>query len=685
MIATLEKRILLFTLLTLTLSIGILTAFNIVSFRNDFRDSIILRCRTLAEGMKLPIEGLLAHGILLTKLEGVEDRCRAMVANDPDIAYCAIEDRRGVLLYANEPRYSFNRGSELISAIDAHSARIAFSVGGEQFYDTSLNLYRPRGELVGRVRIGFPDAVLDSRIGGILQRSLLVLVVAFLTIFSLIFLFTKRDLIRPINRLREMARQIAGGNFDLPAPGLSTRELTELAVSMQEMAGSLKQRDVAIQEGYRNLEEANLELQKSYENLEKIGAELGRSREMYRSLLEDASDAIIVSDDQDQIEMVNKVAEQLFGVSKDKVCGQNLFNFFSHLQVEAVDLIYDLHQSVLKGESRETEFRFQRPDDGGSAIGWLRASSVTGTDGARHVQGIIRDVTREREIKTNLQESAKELARLNQMKDSFLGVASHELKTPLTVVLGYTELLLTEWADRLDPELYSMIQHISKSSDRLSAIVRDMVDVSMLEYRRLRLQKKPVDINQIITTVARELELFVRQRNLSLVRDLGDLRPCDADEERIGQVVSNLVGNAIKFTPDGGVIRVRSRMVDSFRTIQVPTPEPVTDLSLLGEERQSYIELVVEDSGIGIDSVDQPHVFEKFYEVGNIEEHFTAKTAFRGKGTGLGLAIVKGIVSMHGGEVWVESHGNDLEACPGSQFHVMLPLQASGEAVLSLK
>jgi hypothetical protein len=138
------------------------------------------------------------------------------------------------------------------------------------------------------------------------------------------------------------------------------------------------------------------------------------------------------------------------------------------------------------------------------------------------------------------------------------------------------------------------------------------------------------------------------------------------------QAISNLVGNAIKFTPDGGTIFIETRVIKSLRS-----PMPLSEEEGIKEietHLSSYIEIIVRDTGIGIAERDQLYVFDKFYEVGKIEEHFTGKTAFKGKGTGLGLTLVKGIVDIHGGEIWVESPGCDPRKCPGSAFHILLPI-----------
>lgn len=678
--STLEKRILIFAFLTITLTIATNTLVNIESFRRDYRDGILLRSLSLAEGLKLTIENVLALGLGLQDVSGIAERCEALVATDPELAYCQVADLSGQFLYSNASGFSYASEGTLIKTLDYNSALLEFP-GDQRYYDVSVNIYDAAGDLAGRIHIGFSEAVLSDRIRNLLERSLAVLVGAFLLAFALIFLFAKRDLIRPITQLRSIAREISTGNFEVDIPPMSTNDFAELGTALEDMALSLRERDLLIRQGFDDLEETNRQLQDSYENLEKIGGELGRSREMYRSLLEEASDAILVSDEEDRIVLLNKVAEVFFGVTREASSGRNLFSFLDQLRCENLDHLYDMHRQVLKGEAIETEFRFTRQVDQVHLIGWLKASPVVGRDGRRRVQSIIRDVTREHEIKQNLENSARDLQRLNKMKDSFLGVASHELKTPLTVIIGYSELLLGEWKDRLDPSVHSMVEHIYNASERLSLIVRDMVDVTMLRHHRLHLRMQPLDINELIQRATEELELFFAQRKQLLRMDFQDHLPAiKCDPDRIVQVITNLVGNAIKFTPDGGEIKITTRLINSLRKPGVVAPEALELSSVpIGRTMLPYVVITIADSGIGIDSKDQPYVFDKFYEVGNIEEHFTAKSAFKGKGTGLGLTIAKGIVDMHGGEVWVDSPGNDPETLPGSQFHVMLPVNFNPE------
>jgi PAS domain S-box-containing protein len=670
---TLEKRILIFGFLILTLTISINTGLNIEEFHRDFRDGILLRCQTLAASLKTAVEKVLDLGIALNELEGINARCQEIVASDPEIYYCLIEGPDGSPLYSSNPALRLSTLGDFPSPLPGRTTRVKIANLGNA-YDVALPLLAADGSLAGRVHIGFPTSVLTERTVKVFRRSILVLAVAFLVVFAVVVYFAKRILIGPIHRLCSVAVEIASGNFRVSVPDMPTRDFAELATALQNMANSLSERDEQVRQSYSDLEVTNLQLQESYEYQEAIGAELGRSREMYRSLLEEASDAILVSDEEDCIVLINKAAETLFGIPRKGVEGRNLFSFFEQIRSEELEIQYDQHQKVLHGESLEAEIRFVRQSDQRRLVGWARSSPVTGRDGKRMVQTIIRDVTRERQTTANLEQSTRELERLNKMKDSFLGVASHELKTPLTVIIGYTDLLLGDMSEKLDPMLLPMLQHISNAAERLSTIVRDMVDVSMLDSQQLRLKLHPADINEMVRQTVGDLELFTRERHQRLVLDLGANLPLvECDVQRIFQVLTNLLVNAIKFTPDEGTITIRTRINRLLRPIGGGLPAADGAVALAAE-LHDYVELLVQDTGIGISETDQVNIFDKFYEVGNIEEHFTGRTAFKGKGTGLGLTIAKGIVDRHGGEIWVESPGYDARLCPGSTFHVLLPL-----------
>ena len=190
-------------------------------------------------------------------------------------------------------------------------------------------------------------------------------------------------------------------------------------------------------------------------------------------------------------------------------------------------------------------------------IGCIQAGSQT------LLQVLIRDVTRERPLMNNLETSAAELSRLNKMKDSFLGLTSHELKTPLTVIMGYTELLLHDLRSELTPAVHDMTQNISTAALRLNSIIKDMIDVSMIDRKQLALRVEQIEINPLIEQAALEQQLFFAMRKQRLIFHLDpELPVISGDRTRLIQLMANLINNAIKFTPDGGEITITSRTRD---------------------------------------------------------------------------------------------------------------------------
>jgi signal transduction histidine kinase len=252
-----------------------------------------------------------------------------------------------------------------------------------------------------------------------------------------------------------------------------------------------------------------------------------------------------------------------------------------------------------------------------------------------------------------------ELARLDKAKSDFINIASHELRTPLTHVIGYNDILGEMiHSEDLDTAVgIQMIDSVRKSARRLEEIVETMFDVSKLDTRTLDLACTSVSLASIITVAIDNWARGIEERKLAMsVHGIASLPAVSADSKRMTQVFSHLIQNAIKSTPDGGKIDISGSVVE---------PENGTPV---------MVEVTVADSGIGIAAEDLERIFEKFYRVGDVLLHSTGETKFRGAGPGLGLTIARGIVEAHGGTLWVESPGYDEKTCPGSTFHVLLPL-----------
>lgn len=245
-----------------------------------------------------------------------------------------------------------------------------------------------------------------------------------------------------------------------------------------------------------------------------------------------------------------------------------------------------------------------------------------------------------------------ELERLDKSKSDFISVAAHELKTPLTLIEGYTAMLreLLE-SEASTPQLQLLIEGMDQGADRLRRIIDDMIDVSLIDNNLLTLNFQPIWLNRMFTILEEEFGATIRQRQqqLAIQPFPGSNEMIFADPERLYQALRNLMNNAIKFTPDGGSITLDGRKLPGF------------------------IEITFTDTGIGIAQEDQIRIFDKFHRIGDAALHSSGTVKFKGGGPGLGLPITKGIIEAHGGALWVESQGYDEVKYPGSVFHVLIP------------
>jgi signal transduction histidine kinase len=261
------------------------------------------------------------------------------------------------------------------------------------------------------------------------------------------------------------------------------------------------------------------------------------------------------------------------------------------------------------------------------------------------------------EINEELERLNDDLENLDRTKSDFISIAAHELKTPLTLIQGYTNIMRDDKTIKSNSFLLNILTGIIKGSERLYGIIESMIDVSMIDSQVLQLKPAQCALGHILRTLSEHYAPDLKERYLAL--RLGDFKLpyIEADVQRLYQVFDNLLLNAIKYTPDGGWIAIDAWQIYAL-------------------EDEDWIEVVISDSGIGIDPEHQERIFDKFYQTGQVALHSSGKTKFKGGGPGLGLAIAKGIVHAHGGKIWVESEKCDEQACPGSQFHVVLPVKS---------
>ena len=259
--------------------------------------------------------------------------------------------------------------------------------------------------------------------------------------------------------------------------------------------------------------------------------------------------------------------------------------------------------------------------------------------------------TRVAHISDEMQQVQKQLERIDRSKSAFISVAAHELKAPLTLIEGYASMMDDLARDAGDSGMGKLLAGINIGIERLQTIVDDMIDVSMIDNNLLKLNFQPAQVGQIVAVLRNEVTPILQSRKLQIETSEfeGGRQWIYVDTQRVTQAIRNVISNAVKYTPDNGKITISGRMLPGF------------------------IEVVVEDTGIGISQEHQSIIFEKFGQVGSVGLHSSGKTKFKGGGPGLGLSIARGILEAHGGAIWVESPGYDEKTYPGSTFHILIP------------
>ncbi len=253
-----------------------------------------------------------------------------------------------------------------------------------------------------------------------------------------------------------------------------------------------------------------------------------------------------------------------------------------------------------------------------------------------------------------LMQNQLDMKKLDHDKSDFIAISAHELRTPLTLIDGYASML-KESLEGVGLNSYQsmLLEGIQQGARRLHEIINDMIDASLIDNRILKLNYQPLWINQLISILEAETipSINERQQQLEIVPFEGMSQMTYGDPDRLLQVLRNVLSNAVKFTPDGG------------------------NITLSGRKLPGFVEITISDSGIGIDPEYLLLIFDKFVRLGATALHSSSKIKFKGGGPGLGLHIAKGIIESHGGTIWAESPGFDELACPGSTFHIMVPIR----------
>jgi PAS domain S-box-containing protein len=427
----------------------------------------------------------------------------------------------------------------------------------------------------------------------------------------------------PLYKNRAMERE--GVISTAAAPVMSKKRVLGVMV-----VGSRKFHRFATRE-IRLLKAFGAQLGAALENAQ-LYEELHRGKAYIENLVENAGDAIVSTDLEDRILTWNRGAEVIFGYSKEEAVGQSMAILLPPNRV--TELAEVRHKVRHDGVIRNLEVHRKRKD--GAAIDVALAVSPI-SDQQGDIDGFLhlaKDITEK-------QRYEKRLRDLDRMKSDFVSNVSHELRTPLTAIKGSADNMLDGITGPLNEKQTRYLTRMKSNADRLTRLINNILDLSRIEAGRIDLKATSLSLATVAQEVMESIRPVASDKLISLeVASPDSGASAWADRDKVVQVLTNLIGNAVKFTPPHGQVRVSIR-----------------------RNGAGWTEVSVADTGPGVAADEAEKIFDKFYQVAQAGKH-------KSGGTGLGLAISKVLVEMHGGKIWVKS-----EPGGGSIFSFTLPAE----------
>lgn len=444
---------------------------------------------------------------------------------------------------------------------------------------------KEQNEPIGVVRLALPLESVQRELLAIRRIVVLGMFFALGLAFILSYIVASW-IIKPINRIIQVSRKFSEGDFSHRIIKHSKDEIGELAVTLNKMAGDLE------------------------DKIKEVEAQNQKLAAIFNSMIE----GIILVDKTSRIISINPAIEKIFGILKRDAQGKVF------LEIIRNNEIFELIDNVLSnGKIITAQVTLILPVRRIFEVNCLPIFDNGVVDGCL---AVIHDIT--------------EIRRLETVRRDFVANVSHELKTPLTSIKGFVETLLEGALDDKKNNR-NFLKIIQDHAERLNNLVNDLLSLSSLESKEMPLELRSVNLGQEVDEVILGFSSQVKKKNVEIKNMLEPDILVKADKERIKQVFTNLIDNAIKFNKENGSVKIYSHKING------------------------KVRIIVEDSGIGIPEKDIPRIFERFYRVDKARSREL-------DGTGLGLSIVKHIIELHGGNLEIES----VEGL-GSKFWFILP------------
>jgi PAS domain S-box-containing protein len=349
-----------------------------------------------------------------------------------------------------------------------------------------------------------------------------------------------------------------------------------------------------------------------------------------RAILESIADGVLAFDSEDRITLVNPAAEVILGVSGEMLMNRHVPHDLRNLELgpELLDLVQSVVNAAHEGARGALILSRRRFSMNGRVISVSLSPVATSKHETLGLVAVLRDITREVEIERE--------------KSDFVSTVSHELRTPMTVIKGHTDLLLAGAVGALSPMQGNFLQAVKRNTDRMNTLVSDLLTVSRIETGRMAISMQPnyYEVGELMDSGMQTLRSLAEAKNQQLILNVAtELPEVLIDRDRTIQVLTNLISNSIKYTPNNGRIEVNVVCAEGGEEVQVD----------------------VADNGIGIAEKDQEKLFQPFYRSDNAEAKMQ-------EGTGLGLVIAKSLVELQGGRLWLKSKPGE-----GTSFSFTMP------------
>ncbi len=550
---------------------------------NNLQNNLLSYARLMSEDLSVSFTSPRSQDFFQEYAKKVKEDINArvtIIATDGLVLGDSVLDKDSMVNHRNRPEIK-----KAINGEVGKSIRYSASLNQRLFYFAAP--VKDGDKVVGVVRVAIPWSEIESSRNYLRTIIISSMIIAFILMVMLASVLTA-NMVVPLQEMTYAARELAEGKMNVTINVTTDDEIGALGKGLNYMS---------------------LRLQDTID-------EITQERNKIQAILTSMTDGVIAIDKKGNIIMINPAVEKLFNIKYEKSVGKSLIEVVRNFDLEKL-----LHEALKSEIGITREIQLFVPDPKLFRISTAPLANESGIVGT---VGVMRDITAFREVE--------------RMKTDFVANVSHELKTPLTSIKGFVETLLDGALEDNKTSRY-FLEIINDEADRLNRLINDLLSLSQIEAKQRELHKVKLNLEKLIHEAVSILSLQAGEKALELKLCVEKPLPeIEADEDMIGQLLINLVDNAVKYTQEGGQVKITA------------------------ETEKEWLKIAVADTGIGIPRESIPRLFERFYRVDKARSR-------KAGGTGLGLAIVKHILELHHGKIQVDSIIGK-----GSTFTVYLPL-----------